>query len=116
TYPIIPKPPSIFPAAITCAAIIPNHAKGITIDAIFLACSPKKWPSNPGNEYLPYRLILPASGARTNKPKEAQNKNHNAAQPIDWLNSIVPNIAEPPKIVANKLPETGTSPAFLPAT
>ena len=53
-------------------------------------------------------------GISKNRPNAALHKNQIAGHPLALLNSIVPKIAEPPRIVANMLPVTEINPARFP--
>jgi hypothetical protein len=72
------------------------------------------FPSNSGKVNWPWLLIRFTNGIRKSNPMAALVRNQIAGHPFIWLNSMVPKIADPPRIVASKLPEIVKIPAFFP--
>ena len=104
---------NILAAAIICAATIPIHAIGIIIEAMSLVCFPYKSSSSSGKVKRPILLIFFERGIKAINPNEAHSMNQLVAHPIEVPASIAPITADPPSMVAIKLPVTAMNDPFL---
>ena len=105
-----------FAAAIICAATIPVHATGITSDATNRGPLPYRFSTRSGSVYFPWLYARPANGMRANSPRAPVSMNQLAAPPSLAPESMAPITADPPRIVATRLPATAFADAPLRAT